>query len=181
MKKNFTIGWSKFALRNHRHNPRFQGEPKELLVLIHETWNQRKPGLGRKNLQEVVVVPISPKYFTGSTATVRKGDSLVAYRTQRRRGENWYVETRVNKLPDRIRTASVVLYSRQTLAEEASGKYDWEIVAVLASPVEHEPMNPITMARNFLRQKGGTFAPYTAAQFAEAIWYWSNKATCTKS
>ena len=37
-------------------------------------------------------------------------------------------------------------------------------------------MDPVTMARNFLEKPGGTFAPYTAQQFAEAIWFWSIRA-----
>ena len=37
-------------------------------------------------------------------------------------------------------------------------------------------MTPMAMARNFLALPGGTKAEYTAAQFAEAIIYWSTRA-----
>ena len=174
MDKNF-IGWSGFALNQQKRNARFNGKPAELLTLIAANWAKRQPGFGRKDLSEVVVVPVPPRFFSGTTTTIRPHIKLKAYRTQRRRGENWYVDVSTKQKPDRIKFAKVVLYSKATLAHEASGKFDWEIVAVLAGSVESEPMQPITMARNFLKKKGGTFAPYTADQFAEAIWYWSNK------
>lgn len=172
--KNF-IGWSSFALNQQKHNARFKGKPVTLLTLIEQNWGKRTPGFGRKDLSEVVVVPIPAHHFSGNTTTIRPHIKLKARRIQRRRGENWYVDVNTTEKPDRIRFASVVLYSKATLAHEASGKFEWEIVAVLASPVEKEPMQPITMARNFLKKKGGTFAPYTAEQFAKAIWYWSDK------
>jgi hypothetical protein len=169
------LGWSSFALNQQKRNARFNGKPDQLLKLIEQHWTKRTPGYGRKDLSEVVVVPIPAQHFSGTTATLRPHIKLKARRIQRRRGENWYVDVTTNQKPDRIRFASVVLYSKATLAHEASGKFEWEIVTVLASPVEKEPMQPITMARNFLKKKGGTFAPYTAEQFAEAIWYWADK------
>ena len=72
-----------------------------------------------------------------------------------------------------------MLYSAAALTEnegKRSGDFDWEIVAIIASPVETEPMNPLTMARNFLEKPGGTFCEYTAREFAEAVYYWSCRA-----
>ena len=41
---------------------------------------------------------------------------------------------------------------------------------------EEEPMDPYTMARNFLHLKGGTKGDFTAEQFAQSIVYWNNHA-----
>ena len=74
--------------------------------------------------------------------------------------------------------AGAVLYSAETLLEnngQRSGDYDWEVVCILASTVESEPMDPLTMARNMLEKPGGTFADYSALDFAEAIWYWRQR------
>jgi hypothetical protein len=52
---------------------------------------------------------------------------------------------------------------------------DWEIVAIKARVTEEEePMDPYTMARNFLHLKGGTKGDFSAQQFAESIVYWNN-------
>jgi len=72
----------------------------------------------------------------------------------------------------------VVCYSADALLEndgERSTDCDWEIVALLASDVENEPMNPLAMARNMLEKPGGTKGTYTAQEFAEAVYYWSQR------
>ncbi len=46
-------------------------------------------------------------------------------------------------------------------------------MSINAELQKNVPMHPLTMARNYLVKKGGTKGRYTAAQFAEAIWYWS--------
>jgi hypothetical protein len=52
---------------------------------------------------------------------------------------------------------------------------EWEIVCLLASENEKEPMPPLTMARNYLAMAGGTKSVYTADEFAQAIWHHSTK------
>ena len=74
----------------------------------------------------------------------------------------------------------MVLYSAETLTENdgtRSGDFDWEVVCLLAGAAQTEPMDPLTMARNMLEKPGGTYAPYTAQEFAEAIYFWSCRAT----
>lgn len=64
---------------------------------------------------------------------------------------------------------------------EYSGRYveefaEWELISINARPtIAEEPMHPLAMARNFLGKTGGTQAEYTAKEFAEAIWYWSQR------
>lgn len=80
------------------------------------------------------------------------------------------------------RYASVVLYRFDVLAEnnERETDADWEIVAIKArTSIEEEPMDPYTMARNFLHLKGGTKGDFTAEQFAQSIVYWNNHAMTT--
>ena len=74
--------------------------------------------------------------------------------------------------------ANVVLYSKDTLAKKNEGdtQPDWEVVAVLASSVENEPMDPITMMRNMRGKAGGTRVNYTAEQLLDSIEYWSTHA-----
>jgi hypothetical protein len=76
--------------------------------------------------------------------------------------------------------ASVVMYSADTLLENdgtRSGDFDWEVVCLVAGPVEIEPMDPLTMARNMLEKPGGTYCEYSAAEFAASIWFWAARAT----
>jgi Protein of unknown function (DUF3228) len=54
---------------------------------------------------------------------------------------------------------------------------EYELIAILAHPTGQEaPMDPLTMARNFLVKKGGTKGDFSAQQFAESIWFWSQHA-----
>jgi hypothetical protein len=79
---------------------------------------------------------------------------------------------------DPVVKAEIVLYSREALTEnvgESSGDFDWEVVAILAKTNENEPMTPLTMARNFLEKPGGTKSVYTAQEFAEAVYFWSQR------
>lgn len=78
--------------------------------------------------------------------------------------------------------ASVVLYRADVLYENNERETDaeWEIVAIKARvDKEEEPMDPYTMARNFLHLKGGTKGDFTAEQFAQSILYWNNHAMTT--
>lgn len=179
----------------------FDGSDDDLVQLTLTFWNRRSPGFGRNNLEQVVIVPVHPERFVGVTATLNDGMILASDITRRQPKEDPYVSTvcerqftivevktkdsEVDKLisaikpvPDPVLFAKVVCYSAATLLEndgKRSSDADWEIVAIIASAVDEEPMHPLAMARNFLQKEGGTFAPYTAQQFAEAIYYWSTR------
>jgi hypothetical protein len=176
------LGWSNFALKRNTkaHHSYFKGSPKKLLDLVRKHWRKRVPGSGRTDTKKVVVVPIAEKdlhkLFGCPWAKVEDASHLRSKVVKRQIHEDAYVEThaRGKKLP--VKYAKVVLYSAEALLEndgERSGDYDWEIVAILAGPWDNEPMSPLTMARNYLQKAGGTFAPYTAQQFAESIYFWS--------
>lgn len=177
-----SIGLSQFARGRHygpRATVRFCGRPEQLLDLVREYWWAREPGAGRGDLSEVVVVPIhSPRVselFTCPWIPIEQARDIHGVVERRQGHEDPYVAlTGVGPtLP--VKFARVVLYSSATLLRddgERSTDCDWEIVALMAGPWKDEPMMPLTMARNFLRLPGGTFAPYTAEQFAQSIAFW---------
>lgn len=176
------LGWSAFALERHEHpegRTRFAGTPEELLELVAAAWPRRQPGYGRSDCSRVVVVPVSPERFETATVRVDESTPLVADFHRRQEFEEPVIRVRAEGEPEPAAFARVVLYSKEALVENDGSRTtdaDWEVVALLASAVEDEPMHPTTMARNFLERPGGTYAPYTAEQFARAIWYWSQRA-----
>jgi hypothetical protein len=177
-----SIGWSAFALKRNRkgNHSKFIGPVNDLIPLIHKHWKKRVPGVGRPDMSQVVVVPIEEKsvgrLFQAPWSKVEDAHHLRAKVVQRQEGEDHYVEVHGKGKRLKAKFAKVVLYSATTLLEndgERSTDCDWEIVAIMAGPWDNEPMSPLTMARNFLQKPGGTFAPYTAHQFAESIYFWS--------
>ncbi|PID81290.1 hypothetical protein CSB20_03620 [bacterium DOLZORAL124_64_63] len=177
------LGWSDFAAARHRPHGKhtwYEGSHAQLLDLVRKNWAARKPGAGRHDLSQVVVVPVPPAGFVGNTVKVDENTVLHAHLDCRQAGEDAFIRVTAEGRREAPRFASVVLYSRATLQENGgacSGDYDWEVVCLLAGQDETEPMDPLTMARNFLEKPGGTYASYTAQQFAEAIYYWSGRAT----
>lgn len=197
------IGLSKFAEERHRpgtgktffklaaSDPDWK---QALNKLIEDNWDQRRAGVGRDRLTDVVCVPIDPSHFQGNTVTVQEGMRLVAKLDRRRPEEDPFISVQalrspqgpvpaiddgtIPAVPDECKFAYIVLYHDAILtAEERAGCEDaeWVIVAMVASAVENEPMHPVAMARNFLHRQGGTFAPYSAEEFAQSILYWQNR------
>lgn len=198
MPHNLKIGWSELAIQRHTkpEATTYWQWPHELLVnLVKKHWTDRVPGVGRTDLDKVIVVPMNETeedlqaLFTCNWINIKNLDwyqNIKGEVVTRQVGEDPYIQLRVPAAPpestkekgktEPVRFAKVVLYSKEALLEndgKRSGDFDWEIVAVLAGPWEKEPMMPLTMARNFLNKTGGTFAPYTAEQFAESIYFWS--------
>ena len=177
-----SLGWSEFARRRYvpgGGHTWYDGTHEELLDLVRARWPARRPGQGRSDLAEVVVVPVDPAGFTSSTVLVTEDTPLSAALVSRQPGEEPYVEVRAAGPSEEVRFTSVVLYSAATLEQNGgarSGEYDWEVVALLATAVEEEPMDPLTMARNMLAKPGGTPCVYTAEEFAAAVWFWARRA-----
>jgi hypothetical protein len=177
-----SIGWSNFARRRHRpgsSHSYFDGSPAELLALVREYWTERRPGTGRTGLSEVVVVPLPPDRFVSGTVKITADTPLAAEFTRRQPHEDGYVRVTAAGPREEVRYAAAVLYSADTLLAndgERSGDWDWEVVGLIAGPRAEIPMDPLTMARNMLGKPGGTHTEYTARQFAEAVYYWSQRA-----
>lgn len=177
-----TIGMSNFARARHQPGKGFSyfdGPESDLIYLVRQNWCFRFPGTGRTDLNKVVIVGVPPERFIAESTTIHEGMELRAVVEKRQPHEDPHVRVfAASGEPDHVKSAKVVLYSAEALLEndgERSGNCDWEIVALIASAVEDEPMHPLTMARNFLEMPGGTKCEYTAKQFAEAIYFWSQR------
>ena len=177
--KTPTIAWSEFSMKKDRE--KFKGTVLELLMLVHDNWNNRTPGMNRKDLTEVVIVPIDDvSKFTCNWMNIQDAQRITGRVVRREDFEDPFV-TLKGTLKKGVSYndatfAKVVLYSAATLEQDnghRSSDADWEIVAVLTGPWKDEPMTPLTMARNMLRKPGGTYVKYTAKQFAESIYFWS--------
>lgn len=177
-----TFAWSEFARGRHHPDGKhtwFDGTEEDVLDLVRAGWNARVPGAGRDGLDEVVVVPVPPSGFHGTTVLVTEQTPLHAVLDRRQPHEDAFIRVTAEGETEPPRHAGVVLYSAATLLENAgarSSEADWEVVCLLAGSEVQDPIDPITMSRNFLTKSGGTYAPYTAHQFAEAIWFWSRRA-----
>ena len=177
------LGWSDFARGRHAPGGKhtwFEGTDEELLCRVLDSWQHRKPGAGRLDCEKVVVVPVDPTGFVSSTVRVDEQTALNATFERRQPHEDGYVRVMAVGPREKAEYASVVLYSADTLLENdgtRSGDFDWEIVCLIAGPEPDEPMDPLTMARNMLEMPGGTYCHYSAEQFAEAVWYWSGRAS----
>jgi len=176
-----SMGWSDFALGRHKPGTGysyFQGSQAELLGLVQQNWDQRRPGVGRSNLDEVVIVPMPSARFMTTTVAVDGNSDLKAQEYRRREGEEPYVRVTARGEAQPANFAQVVLYSKDTLGknDERSRMTDWEIVTIIASPVENEPMDPVTMMRNMRGKAGGTQVNYTAEQLLDSIDFWSRHA-----
>ena len=173
--KTPTIAWSDFAKKHDKW--KFRGTQSDLLALIYKYWRKRKPGQGRTDLTQVVVVNIPCAYmFRNNWTDISTVTRITGKVVRRQPHEDPYVALRGRGKPLPTKVAKVVLYSADTLMENdgtRSSNADWEIVAILTGPWVSEPMNPLTMARNFLQAPGGTYAPYTAWEFAHSIYFWS--------
>ena len=177
-----TIGWSGFARGRNVPGGRhvwFEGGGEELLERVRAGWPRRRPGSGRSDLSQVVIVPVAADGFVSNTVRVDESTRLHARFDRRQPHEEGFIRVAAAGPRQAVRHAAVVLYSAETLLENEgtrSGDFDWEIVGLIAGPETDEPMDPLTMARNFLEKPGGTFCEYSARQFAEAVWYWSSRA-----
>lgn len=115
--------------------------------------------------------------FYSAIVDLNKETKLNASYAPRRVDEAPFIRLSAKGNKQVAKSASVVLYRADVLNEnnERETDADWEIVAIKArTSDEEEPMDPYTMARNFLHLKGGTKGDFTAEQFAKSILYWNN-------
>lgn len=188
-----TIGWSNFAKKHSRlgtGNSYTTLSDEQLVELVKKNWDKRKPGAGETTLDRKVLVPIEqtdpPSFFCPPRIPLQVGMPVKAEVVTRQDGEDPYIQTYVT--PEDAKqwgfketpafTIDIVLYSAEALLEnggERSTSDEWEIVTILCSDGEQEPMMPLTMARNYLQLAGGTKSDYTAEEFARSIYFHSNK------
>ena len=176
---NDSIGWSKFAKHRHKKGmgfSYFDGTDEELKQLIYNNWNERKIGNGAESINDVCIVSVPPDKFVCTTVKIEDDLPVTAKITRRQPQEHPFIKNEAVGTPVETKFAKVVLYASHELLKnggERSCDADWEIICIIASPVENEPMHPLIMSRNMLEKPGGTKRTYTAQELAESIWYWS--------
>lgn len=134
------------------------------------------------NLSEEDNMPGDGVSFYSAIVKLNEDTKLTANFSPRRFGEDPFIRISAKAKKQKAKYASVVLYRHDVLAENNERETDaeWEIVAIKARVTEEEePMDPYTMARNFLHLKGGTKGDFTAEQFAQSIVYWNNHCMTT--
>lgn len=196
---DLTIGLSKFF---SDHSKKSEGNSyttladAKLIEAVQRLWANRTPGAGEgTNLDRKVLVPITgdfqhdfgkPIFFCPPRVNLVVGMPVCAHVVARQQGEEPYVETfvtpdvaeRYGYVETPAKDVKVVLYHKDALLENGGNRTtdaDWEIVTLLCSSGDEEPMAALTMARNMLEKAGGSKGEYTAQQFAESVWYWSTK------
>ncbi len=133
----------------------------------------------------VVLVDMGHRFaplFRSAIVELNEDTKMTANYAPRRLGEDPFIRVSAKAKKQQAKHASVVLYRHDVLAENNERETDaeWEIVAIKARVTEEEePMDPYTMARNFLHLKGGTKGDFTAEQFAKSIVYWNNHCMTT--
>src|SRR5579885_1609160 len=162
----------------------FEGTWEELEGIV-EYWfdeNPYPPFLKPGYRDGVVLLELPPDFFRSAIVELNEESRLTANYAPRRLGEDPFIRVSAKAKKQRAKHASVVLYRWDVLAENNERETDaeWEIVAIKARvSEEEEPMDPYTMARNFLHLKGGTKGDFTAEQFAKSIVYWNNHCMTT--
>lgn len=168
------IAVNTFALRQTPESAysHFDGGWEKLVGLVEENFDRGKQGYK----EGVLLVPLPPEGFWSSTVPVGPETLLRPVFSARRDGEAKYLEVRTVGQKSPAQFVFVVLYSKAVLGEEATTDAEWEVVSVNARETEEEePMDPMTMARNFLVLPGGTKGDFSAEQFARSIVYWSTR------
>lgn len=120
--------------------------------------------------------------FYSAIVDLDESTKIAASWAPRRPGEAPFIRISAKADKQVAKYVTFVCYRHDVL--EADGERDtaaeWEIVAIKARVTkEEEPMDPYTMARNFLHLKGGTKGDFSAQQFAESIVYWNNHCMTT--
>jgi len=157
----------------------FNGTWEELEELTANIMSQSPGAITPGYKDGVVLVEFQTAAYMFSSAIVKLNEDskMVASYAPRRLGEDPFIRVSAKAKKQKAKYASVVLYRHDVLAENNERETDaeWEIVAIKARVTEEEePMDPYTMARNFLHLKGGTKGDFTAEQFAQSIVYWNN-------
>lgn len=120
--------------------------------------------------------------FFSAIVKLDKDMKLTTNYAPRRLGEASFIRISAKAKKQPAKYAQLVLYRHDVLAENNERETDaeWEIVCIKARVTdEEEPMDPYTMARNFLHLAGGTKGDFSAEDFAKSIVYWNNHCMTT--
>jgi len=175
-----TLGWSKFALSRHRPGTGYsfftEYTAADVVDLVRANWSAATPGDGEKDLKRKVVVPIPAENFYCTSVPLQK--DMVLHSEVYSHNKHFAIRTVAETKAAPAKFVNVVCFSAAAVVEnfgERSCNLDWEIIVVLATQVEREPMHFLSMARNMIDKPGGVEPKYTAKEFAESIYYWSQR------
>lgn len=185
------VGVSDFASKRHFEEQGYTFTtltPDQLVRLVMQHWDERTPGAGETDCSRKALVPVpsivdGKQVFFSPYGLLAEGMEFRGFSARRQKGEDLHIETEVidgcHYETEPVKFVNIVVYSKDALLENNGHRTtdrDFEIVCVLASAIQTEPMQPISMARNFLDKPGGTKSNYTAEEFAKSIYYWSQRA-----
>jgi hypothetical protein len=174
------IGINAFVLRQTHGSKfsHFEGSAQQVANMAADFFHEAKQGY--RDGVMLVDVPAAG-YFSGVVELTTETELRATF-SARREGEKLYKSVEALGAPKlAAKHVELVLYRRDVLLEDddASTECEWELISINARPTEEpEPLTPRAMARNFLEEKGGTKADYSAREFAESILYWSTRAMC---
>ncbi len=162
----------------------FNGSWEELEKIAARYINSGLCNPGYKDGVVLIRLPKDECYkFMSSTITINNNTKLKVNFGARQAGENSYIRVAAKEIKQPAKAVELICYRSDVLDEDddRSSTAEWEVIAIKArASLELEPMEPMTMARNFLHLPGGTKGEFTAQQFAESIVYWSNHTMCVK-
>lgn len=175
------VACSEFVKRQTKDSgySHFEASWEELSDLVEYVFIHFKDCVtpGYKDGVVLVSFPGSVNKFKSAIVKINEKTNLFATYAPRLEGESPFIRIATHAKKQEARYVSVVLYRADILDEDGdrSTGAEWEIIAIKARASEEEdPMDPYTMARNFLHLKGGTKGNFTAEQFAKSIVYWNN-------
>jgi len=179
-KENVSIAINGFVRRQHAKSKfaHFDGSFEQVIDIARENLNEAKIVQGDIDDPKVLVVIVPGEGFYTSTTIVTPNTILEASFESRREEEASAISVvALNGNKEKATNVELILYSHENLAKnkENDTTNDFELISINANLDEETPMHPLTMARNFLEEEGGTKAEYTSEEFAKAIWYWKDK------
>lgn len=173
------IACSQFVKRQTKDSgySHFEGSWEELEDLVSYYYDRNCITPGYKD--GVILVNLNSSFDKFRSAIVNLTSEIKLYSSYAPRlaGEAPFIRTAAKAKKQMATRVSAVLYRADVLDEDGDRSADaaWEIIAIKARVSDEEdPMDPYTMARNFLHLKGGTKGNFTAEQFAKSIVYWNN-------
>jgi hypothetical protein len=154
----------------------FDGTEEDLITLIQKQPWENSIGIGE--LMRIRRLEVPAERFWSSIKKLEPGDDVRAVFEPRAPGEEPVLRFSVKGKKVPAVYVEVILYHRSVLEADASTDAEWEVVSINASPTpEPIPMDPTTMARNYLKKVGGTFQRiYTPDEWAKAAWFWTQHA-----
>ncbi len=127
----------------------------------------------------VILVQLHPTKFHCSIVPLETASEIQASFNARQEGEKKRLTICASGKTLPAEEVDIVLYSREALMEGNENtdlSADYEIVSINVAPKGGVPMHPHTMARNQLKEKGGTYVKYDSDTWAHSAMYWSEHA-----